>query len=263
MTIRVLMINLLAAGAALTLLPSCNGILSEIYDEPTSDDAVTRAGQLYIDASDWTEWHYIDLDALPGLPDDANPSSLWQTLPVPAPEGSKAQASIPSAEASGIYTYWYDVYGSGLSNREFREFIPGAEQPEPESWTLAVHRNNVRTNGCAVAATEFTSLEQLPSDREYYRNLDYTPDEWNETDVWVIQDRMLSGLIGNQGIRINRVLSSWLTVDIPPMPPKFTLDSRVFILRTPGGEYAALQLENYQNATGTKCHLTINYRYPL
>lgn len=34
-------------------------------------------------------------------------------------------------------------------------------------------------------------------------------------------------------------------------------------MRTPDGEYAALQLENYQNALGTKCHLTINYRYPL
>lgn len=263
MTIRSLITNALATGAALTLFPSCDGILSGIYDEPPADVSETKAGQLYIDASYWTEWHYIDLDALTGLADDANPSALWQTLPVPVAEDSRAQTAPPSRETAGIYTYWYDVYGTGLSNREYREFIPAAAQAEPESWTLAVHRNNVRTNGCAVAATEFTSMEHLPADSDYYRNLDYTTDEWNETDVWVIQDRMLSGLIGNQGIRINPVLSSWLIVDIPPMPPKFTLDSRVFILRTPTGEYAALQLENYQNATGTKCHLTINYRYPL
>lgn len=74
---------------------------------------------------------------------------------------------------------------------------------------------------------------------------------------------MLLGLIGNQGIDINSTLSSWLTIDIPPMPPAFTLDSRVYILRLDDGSLAALQLENYQSNTGTKCCLTIKYRYPL
>lgn len=263
MTIRGLIINLLAAGAAVTVLPSCNGILSGIYDEPPAETDETVAGQLYIDASDWTEWHYIDFGALADLPEGGNPSALWQTVSVPLHATGEASSSSPAPGSSGIYTYWYDVYGSGLGVREFREYQPTAAQPEPDVWTLAVHRNNVRTHGCAVAATDFASLDELPSDPEYYRGLSYTPDEWNETDVWVIQDRMLSGLIGNQGITVNPVLSSWLGVSIPPIPPQFTLDSRVFIMRTPEGDYAALQLENYQNALGTKCHLTINYRYPL
>lgn len=121
----------------------------------------------------------------------------------------------------------------------------------------------VRTNGGAVARTEFTDMEQLPSSRDFYEALEYTPDEWNEQDVWIIQDRMLSGLIGNQGIEINNVLSSWLRIDIPPMPPAFTPDTRVFVLRLRDGSYAALQLVDYQSQTGVKCCLTLKYKYPL
>jgi hypothetical protein len=51
-------------------------------------------------------------------------------------------------------------------------------------------------------------------------------------------------------------------VHIPPVPPVFTLNSHVFILRLKNGTCAALQLENYQNAAGKKCFLTINYKYP-
>lgn len=72
---------------------------------------------------------------------------------------------------------------------------------------------------------------------------------------------MLNGLIGNQGIEINPVLSSWLTVSIPPIPPVFTLNNHVFIVRFSDGTHAALQLENYLSATGTKCCLAINIRF--
>lgn len=52
-------------------LPACNGILGYIYDEPLavqdvqfgfiSKDDNTNTGRIYIDATDYTEWHYIDL----------------------------------------------------------------------------------------------------------------------------------------------------------------------------------------------------------
>ena len=58
------------------------------------------------------------------------------------------------------------------------------------------------------------------------------------------------------------MLSNWLRLDIPPMPPAFTMNSHVFIIRMKNGNYAAVQLENYMNAEGTKCWLTINYKYP-
>lgn len=67
-------LRLLVSGAACLLsLPACNGIFGGIYDEPTSAtgsefgfvviDEQTRTGRIYIDATDYTEWHYVDLHA--------------------------------------------------------------------------------------------------------------------------------------------------------------------------------------------------------
>lgn len=251
-----------AVAVLLSGLSSCDGIFGGVYDEPPQEKTGTVAGQLYVDASDWTLWHYIDLKAVgEGVSADAsfNPSSLWNHFPVPlgVAEGSRGE------HAAGIYTYWYDVFGEGISKNEYRDFYPTAPQPDPEEWTIAVHRNNVRTNGGAVARTSFRSFDELPEGTAWLDALEFTPDEWNEKDVWTIQERMLLGIIGNQGIEINNILSSWLTLDIPPMPPAFTHDNAVFILRLADGSAAALQLENYIGATGTKCCLTINYRYPL
>ena len=88
------------------------------------------------------------------------------------------------------------------------------------------------------------------------------PDEWTQNEVWVDQSKMLQSLIGCQGIKINRVLSSWLRLDIPPMPPAFSIDTHVFLIRFANAKVAAVQLQNYMSADGTKCWLTINYKYP-
>lgn len=266
MNLRKLIIALIVFPVAIISLPGCNGLFDGVYDNPPADEPETVAGQLYIDASDWTKWHYIDLHVLADSV-SANPSfntsSLWDTRDIPLKATGQTVETDASEELPGIYTYWYDVYGAGVDHYEFRSFYPTEGQSEPEEWTLAVHRNNVRTNGGAVAATAFNSFEELPEDRSFYAGLDFKPDTWNQSDVWTVQDRMLLGIIGNQGISVNTVLSSWLTMDIPPMPPAFTHNGKVFILRLSDGSMAAIQLQNYLSSTGTKCCLTINYRYPL
>lgn len=252
--------RLFAAVCATTVLTACNGLFDGVYDEP--EDKVTVAGQLYIDASSWLDWYYIDLNAVAEAvkADPAyNPSEAWVRSHIPTQQWDEA----PAGTKTGIYTYWYDVFGEGIGKHEFRSFYPTEAQPEPESWTFAVHRNNVRTNGGAVAATTLTSLDQLPDDPAELAKLTFTPDKFNQTDVWTIQTQMLLGLIGNQGIEVNDVLSSWLKMSIPPVPPAFSMDGRVFVLRLADGTYAGLQLLDYQSTTGVKCCLTINYRYPL
>ena len=247
------------------MLSGCEGIFNGFYDEPEPTTRSTTDGHLYIDASNWQEWHYIDLrSVVKGVSStpDFNTSSLWQTIEIPTLEISE-ESLIKSNEKSGIYTYWYDVFGQGISNREYIGFSPTEPQPEPEQWTFAVHRNNVRTNGCLVAETDFTSISQIPDDSDWVADLSFTPDEWNQTEVWTVQDRMLNGIIGNQGIHINKVLSGWLKMVIPPMPPVFDINRHVFILKLPDGTFAALQLEDYMNSTGEKCYLSINYKYPL
>ena len=105
-------------------------------------------------------------------------------------------------------------------------------------------------------------MSELPESSDDFKNMEFTEDEWTENEVWDNQEQMLMCLVPSQGIRINRVLSSWLTMKIPPMPPQFSLNNHVFVLRLNDGTYAALQLENYLSPQGTKCWLTINYKYP-
>lgn len=241
-------------------LQACNGILGGIYDDPVENEGITTTGQLYIDASDWLEWHYIDLkEVAKKTAEDINynPSSNWITYSIPT------QKIENNDSKHGIFTYWYDVYGEGISKFEFHEFYPTEEQNAPESWSIAVHRNNVRTNDGAVAETDFTDISKLPVSDDYLNSLTYRKDEWNETDVWTIQDKMLLGYIGNQGININPVLSSWLKVEIPPLPPAFTINNKVFVIKFNDDSFAAVQLEKYQSSSGVKCSLTINYKYPL
>ncbi len=237
----------------LSSLSACHGILDDIYDDPSSD-VTLKEGQLYVDASSWTEWYYIDL---------LNTKGEWVSMSIPTEElpTLKSQPSTLSPQP-GIYTYWYDVFGAGLSNHEFQSFTPTAEQPEPEKWHISVHRNNVRTNGGAAYETSYTSMSELPESSEAFADATFTPDTWNELDVWTIREQMLQGFVGNQGIQVNPVLSSWLKLEIPPVPPAFTLNNHVFIVRFDDDTYAAIQLENYQNAAGVKCCLTINYKYP-
>ena len=238
----------------LSTLSACHGISDDLYDKP-SDDVTLTEGQLYVDASSWTDWYYIDLQAV-------KDGFVTKEIPTDNADDSASPLSERLGEVTGLYTYWYDVFDAGLSNHEFRSFTSTASQEDPESWHIAVHRNNVRTNGGAAYETTFTSMDDLPESSEAFADATFTPDTWNELDVWTVRGQMLNGLIGNQGININSVLSSWLKVSLPPIPPSFTLNNHVFIVRFDDDTYAALQLENYQSPTGTKCCLTINYKYP-
>lgn len=255
-------IKLLAGWAITIFLVSCNGVFSGIYDD-ISEQTTIGEGQLYVDATSWRDWYYVDFDSLQQLVEQGKHQELVKAqttfMPYPIPIVS---SSASSESNTGIYTYWFDVFGKGISNNEKRAFTPTTSQPEPSSWTLSFHRNNVRTNGGAVLETHYTSFDQLPPNSSEFTGATFSKDEWSETEVWADQSQMFQSLVGCQGININKVLSSWLRLDIPPMPPLFTLNSHVFILRLQNGRYAAIQLQNYMNTEGTKCWLTINYKYP-
>ena len=236
------------------LLTACNGVFDGIYDDPPTP----ADGDLYIDASDWGQWHYLDLHALHAAKvKGEKPAQTWQTLQVPMDD-----IGTFDADGSGIYTSWYDVFGEGLSRHELRSKYATARQSEPERWDIAVHRNNVRTNGGAVLETTLTDLREVGTASTYAAQ-SFVGDEWNETDVWVVRDKMLSGLIGNQRILVNSVLSRWLEVTLPPIPPAFSHNPHVFIVRFSDGTYAALRLKSYLSPQNVKCCLTIEYKYPL
>lgn len=270
--IKLFNIRIAVAGVSMMMLTACNGIFDDIYDRPA--DIVPAKGQLLIDATSWTDWYYVDLDKLHQLTLEGDDEALlkaqteFEAYPIPLTatgdkdESESGHVAATQGKKAGQYMYWFDVFGAGVKNNTFSYFTPTAEQTSPENWTFAVHRNNVRTNGASVLETAYTSMDALPENSDAFRNMKFTEDEWTENEVWDSQEQMLLGYVPSQGIELNRVLSSWLTMDIPPMPPAFSMNNHVFILRLKNGKYAALQLENYLSPKGAKCYLTINYKYP-
>lgn len=259
-------LHLVAGCCVLVIATACNGMFGGVYDDP--QEVTATGSQLYIDASSWQNWYYVSFDSLEMLRESGDAEALrraqthFTAWPIPmAATGSRTEAH-PATGTTGIYTYWYDVFGQGLSVNEFRAFTPTAAQPEPEHWDIAVHYNDVRTNGGAVLETNYTSMDDLPASSADFSGTEFTPDEWTENVVWADQTEQLNKILGCQGIYINKVLSSWLKVEMRSLPPEFTHNSHVFIIRLASGRYAAVQLQNYMNADGDKCWLTINYKYP-
>ena len=247
---------------------SCNGLFSSVYDDADDNKTETTESQIIMDASSWQNWYYISFDSLEALREQGDMAKLkyaqthFTPYPIPVtPTGDKT-ASHPAQGTTGLYTYWYDIFGQGLSKNEFRAFAPTATQAEPDNWDLAIHYADARTNGGAVLKTSYTSIDDLPASSADFSGTEFTPDEWSESDVWADQTEQLNKILGCQGININKVLSSWLQVEMKSLPPLFTLDSHVFLIRLKSGRYAAVQLKNYMDANGDKGILTINYKYP-
>ncbi len=244
-------------GVALLSLSACEGILGDIYNKPT-----LNGNQLYVNASDWGKWYYLDFDALLDsvaiTPASEPVSYTWQEQTIPM---DTLKSTDTGSQESGIYSYWYDVFGEGLSHYEFRSAYGTKTQTDPARWDIAVHLDNVRTNGGAAYETELTDMNDLPSSCKEFKDKVFTEDCWNERDVWVENSKMLLGIIGSQGIKTNPVLSNWLTTKIPPIPPSLIRNDHIFILRLKNGNYVALQLAYHKTMEDKNYGLTINFRY--
>lgn len=107
-------VSFLLAGVAVMSLSSCDGIFSDIYDNPQQTDVPeygfiapatqTVPGTIYIDATSYTDWVYIDFSTMTA-----------ETLPVEAPApatwdiavhryDAKTNGATVSATASGDFT---------------------------------------------------------------------------------------------------------------------------------------------------------------
>lgn len=63
-------LRLAPAAAAMLSLQACDGLFGDLYDEPQAEvrkeygfisvDAATNSGRIYVNASSYTEWHYVD-----------------------------------------------------------------------------------------------------------------------------------------------------------------------------------------------------------
>ena len=171
-------LNLVAGWGMLIALSACNGVMDGIYDAPQKP----AQGDLYVDATSWTEWHYIKFNN--SQLSTLNPQLSTLTIPT-------TPIAEFDADGTGIYNYWYDVFGEGMAKHELRSKYPTIRQPEPDQWDIAIHRNNVRTNGGAVWQSSLTDISKVGSSTQY-SSMPFVEDSWSEIDVWVVQDQMRS-----------------------------------------------------------------------
>lgn len=169
-------LKMTVAGLGMLMLTACNGIFDDIYDEP--EEIVPAKGQIVMNATSWTDWYYVDLPKLQKLTEAGDEAALlkvqteFEAYPIPMTatgekdESDAGHAAATAGRKAGQYMYWFDVFGEGIKKNTFTYFEPTAEQGAPSEWTLAIHRNNVRTNGGAVLETSYTSMDQLPETSE-------------------------------------------------------------------------------------------------
>lgn len=126
---------------------------------------------------------------------------------------------------------------------------------EPESWDIAFHKYDIRTNGGAAVKTD------------KYRLADVTevPASGFESDVagevMVDMSQMMEGYVGYQSCMLNKVLGGWVDAKATgTMPPyTYTLNSNVFVLKTKAGKYVKIRFYDMTNETGKKVNPAFNY----
>ena len=136
----------------------------------------------------------------------------------------------------------------------------------PADWTIAIHRYDIKTNSGSAYRTSYTTLSEvktaadkgtfnMPSAEEF------TADE--PSKITIDMSHMMDGYIDYADANINKVLGKWLNVDTSSMPPSYTKDSNVYLVRTNSGDVYAIQFTGYSNPyqSNTKGFISFNYEH--
>lgn len=158
---------------------------------------------------------------------------------------------------SSQYTHW--VY-LDFKNAEADSVNIVSGDPLPETWDIAVHRYDTKTNGGSVAMTSYTDIEAFEDSGTMPSDGDFVADVWTEDVIATDMSGMMQGNIEYAEDWYNAELSKWLDVDTSTMPPIYTKSDNVFVLRTSDGRKIAIRLENYMDGSGTKGYMTIQYK---
>lgn len=228
------------------LLAGCEGLFDGIYDDPPADDTfvegfapgvVPHEIVLRLNATSYEEWIYIDLHNL---------TITRRDIPMTPEEAGKGGITYQLVEG--------DRY-TRLSE------TPVAAQDDPADWDLAIHHFDVRTNGGEVAVAPDNDIANASAAEA--STLNYAPDEYSDNQVIVDLKEMMGFKIGFQNIAVNRVMSSWASMDFSTPPPVYSASGDVYYLRLGDGSVAAIKMRSYMSPKGSKGYLTIDIRYPL
>ena len=114
------------------------------------------------------------------------------------------------------------------------------------------------TNNGEAAETSYESIDDLKSDASFsFSNYTFVTDTLAQ--VTYDMSHMMEGYLVYAPASINKVIGAWLDVDTSGMPPTYTRNPHVFLLRLTDGMRVALQLTNYMDAMSVKGHMTVAY----
>lgn len=228
------------------ILTSCNGLFDGIYDVPleeeegtTTDAASNTTHFVNFDVTSYDSWIYLDLTTC----------KVTDVISIP---------TALTAEWDGKSGISYK-HGLGDAMTPLSETHTDA-QPDAAVWDIAIHHFDVKTNGLSAYETSYTSLDQLPEGTEWLSDAAFVEDEWTTNHVLYDMGGMLNYDIGYQNTYINRVLTSWITMDISTPPPVYHMSDKVKVIRLKDGRYVAVKLYNYMNSVGLKGYLTFDVK---
>ncbi len=132
----------------------------------------------------------------------------------------------------------------------------GVEEDAPAQWDIALHRENVKTNKGAALKSEVTSLAvltELPAG-------DFVSDVMTDSTLVVDVSQMMQGVLVYKESEINKVLNAWVARS--GMPPVYTVNENVYVVRNKEGKYAKIKFSSYKNAEDKTGFATFSYVFP-
>lgn len=132
----------------------------------------------------------------------------------------------------------------------------GLDEAAPAEWDIAMHRENIKTNeGAAMQsnAGALSELTALPAGT-------FTADVMTDSVVIADMSQMMQGIIVYQKSMVNMVLNAW--VSRAGMPPVYTVNDNVYVVRNKEGKYAKIKFSSYKNAEDKTGFATFSYEYP-
>ena len=180
--------------------------------------------------------------------------------PSEIPSGNNKENSFSNVDATA-YTNWvYIDLDKGTQTT-----LPYDNTTDiPTDWTIALHRYDVKTNSGSAFRTSYTSLSEVKTaaDKGTFpmpAEEDFAKDE--SSKITIDMSHMMDGYIDYADANINKVLCKWLNVDTSSMPPVYTMDSNVYLVRTSTGDVYAIQFTGYSNPyqSNTKGYISFEY----
>ena len=221
---HLMMLALMACS--MTMMVGCG----DDKPEPTPTPGNTVAKKMTVDATNYADWTYINLET-------------GQT------------------EVHRDFSEW--VYFKGMKRDSVVNRTPGkgSESDVKIKWHIAIHRFEVKTNAGEAVATTETDLDKVTT----LPTAGYKTDTLVRKRVSTDMSKMMQDIVGYADEEtLNATLGGWLILTPTGTMPPYTykLSEKVYVVKFKSGANAKLKFTDYSDATGRKNGVvTFSYVY--